>query len=401
LTDNDTEACAQKAFGHRDYSLEKGTETTVQLFLTLPRFKSGIPNLDEEEHLWQINWARIHEPAAGQSIHTTDGKRIWFPVTFRDSTNHHTLWIQESAALHLASVSSAQEFQKMHAAGKLWFPPICSLKITRKRSAAQPASDTSSQPESANDYDAIIVEAGEQDMKQAPTSESLPLLNMLAARMDAVEVFLPAALHMIRKSPHYSMCVHYDRQELLPQNSQDLLPGAQQTKQLIRPCTQIFSLIEATTGGEIQPLGDQGYKLVTKGVKDTLGSAEQPAQYTVTAFCTLENLQNFKLDPPRAAKTQHAIIIISDIIPGAAPHDPPNFIVDSITLLHRDDITKVKQTMQKLLYYVAAGSEVNARKHKRDWDDHFSPAKAQKCRALSAHPTGEGLPDYKYENSSA
>ena len=394
LADKNTEAFVQKKFEHRDFSQDKGTETTVKLFLTLPRFNSGIADLDEEESFWQVNWARMHEPAQGQEIHTADGKRLWFPVTFRDSTNQHTLFIRESAALQLAGLNSAEEFRKAHAAGRLWFPPICSLKILRKRSAAQPAADLASQPENANDYDALIVEATEQDLKQAPTTKSLHLLNMLAARMDAVDVFLPATLQMIRKSPHYSICVHYDAQELHPEIAEDLRRDA---RQLVRSCTQAFALIEATAGGEIQQLGDQGYKLVTKGVKDPFAGAEQPANYTITAFCTLESLQDFKLDPPRGSKSQYAIIIISDVMPGATEKDPHNFMVDSILLLHRDDVGEIKDAMQKLLYYVAAASEINERKDKREWDNDFSPAKAQKCRRLSAHPTGEVLPKYQYK----
>ena len=47
-------------------------------------------------------------------------------------------------------------------------------------------------------YDSIIVEVSKQDPKQTPTTSSLVLINMLASRMDAVDVFMPAVLHMLR-----------------------------------------------------------------------------------------------------------------------------------------------------------------------------------------------------------
>ena len=53
--------------------------------------------------------------------------------------------------------------------------------------------------------------------------------------------------------------------------------------------------------------------------------------------------------------------------------------------------------MQRMLYYVAAAAEINMRKRKLNWSDSFSKAKAQKCRSLSRHPTGEGLPEYTPE----
>ena len=58
-------------------------------------------------------------------------------------------------------------------------------------------------------YDAIIVEASEQDLKQTPATSSLVLINVLASRTDQVDVFISAALHMLRKSELYSMCVQF------------------------------------------------------------------------------------------------------------------------------------------------------------------------------------------------
>ena len=405
MEDQNTEVFACRTYERRDYSKVRGTETTVKLFVSLPRVSSGIADLDEEESAWQINWARIHEPAPGQNIHTQDGKRIWFPTTFQDATMQHTLWITETAALQLADVSSAAEFQAAHVAGKLWFPLISSMKIIRKRNAAQrlasesqsgagqpETQETASQGTSGADYDAIIVEATEQDLKQSPTTASLLLLNMLASRIDTADVFLPAALHMIKKSDLYAMCVHYLPQKIPVELSEDL--GEALPQSLTRACTQAFCLVEASASGEVEKIGEDGLKLTTRGVKDPFHSCvEQPAesvQYTLTAFCTMDSLQDFKLDPPRGSKSQHAIVIISDILPGASP----TFIVDSVQLIHREDVPRVKDSIQKLLYYVATATELNARKNKREWTETFSPAKARKCRNLSAHPSGECLPAY-------
>ena len=133
MEDQNTESLACRTYERRerrDYANFKGTETTVKLFVSLPRVDSGIADLDEEESAWQINWVRILEPAPGQNIHTQDGTRIWFPTTFRDATMQRTLWITETAALQLANVSSPAEFQEAHKAGKLRFPFISSMKTS-------------------------------------------------------------------------------------------------------------------------------------------------------------------------------------------------------------------------------------------------------------------------------
>ena len=62
LAAENTEEFASKTYKRKEYKDIPGTETTVQLLLSLPCENSGIPDLDEEESVWQINLARIHEP---------------------------------------------------------------------------------------------------------------------------------------------------------------------------------------------------------------------------------------------------------------------------------------------------------------------------------------------------
>ena len=217
---------------------------------------------------------------------------------------------------------------------------------------------------------------------------------MLASKLDSVDTILPAALHMIRTSVHYSMVVNYAPQDLLKDLSHDLAPAPSPDTSLARACFQAFALVEATTKSEMDNLDGQGYKLITKGVKDVL-APDSPTTYTLTAFCTLSNLQDFKLDPPRGTKTTTAFVVISDILPGAGGDEPMNFIVDSILQVPRDDVPKVAAAMKKMLYYTASAMQTNTRKRVRAWDEGFSPAKALTCRSLSRHPTGEELPDYK------
>ena len=386
----------------RDYSGVPGTETTVKLFLSLPRVSSGISHLDEEESVWQINWARMHEPATQAPILNKRGTKLWFPVTFLDGTMKHSLWMQEAAALELSGCPTKEDFLQKHADGTLWFPLVCSLKILRKRNAATDDGSTEASQPSAEqpDYDAIIVEAAGQDFKQTPTSKSLVLIDMLAARLDAADVFLPAALHMLQKSELYALGVKFAAQKLpdaLCVDPTRPLYAPTPSDNMLRPCSQAFCMVKATGKSETIDLGNGGFKLVNKTVTDALFDNSADADttcYTVTAYCTKDNVQDFNLSPPRGTKCQYALIVVTDIIPGSSADAPPNLIVDSLMHLNPHELQDMQKSMQKLLYYYAAASEITTRKRKQEWSETFSPAQAQKCRSISRHPTGESIPDY-------
>ena len=391
LSNSDIEGFDQKTYERTDFSALHGIETTVRLFKTLPRLDCGIDDLDEEQTVWQINWVRVCEPPPGGAIRTSDGVRLWFSVCFGDSTAQHKLFITQNAALKLAGCDSVEEFENAHKAANLWFPLVSSLKIVRKRSSADASNGAA--------FDAVIVDASEQDLKQVPTMSSTMLIDMLAARIDEGRVFLPGALHMIKKSMHYGMCVQYEQQTLLDELSNDLLPESSEKDKLVRPCSQVFALIEADRASVLHNIGEDGYKLCTSNVRDVL-APDDTTTYDLTAFCTLKNLQDFKLDPPRGTKKQSALIIISDVIDSSAAQPVKTFIVDSILLLPRQDVAEIKEAVSKLLYYVAAGTEVIHRKRKREWNETFSPAKARMCRSLSRHPSGPSLPCYSTPTKS-
>ena len=273
LGSDNTQAFEQKEFTSRDYSADRGFETNSRLFPILSRHESGIDALDKGETVWQLNWLRVHEPSPGEAVTTENGQRLWLLVTFRDQAQHHSLYIMEKAALQLFGHSDAARFMAAHAAGTLWFPVVCSLKIVRKRTEVKPGTAVTSsagQPAYTHEFDSYIVDASEQDLTEPPTQESLRLIDMLASKLDSVDVFLPAALHMIRKSVHYSMVVHYAPQDLVEELSRDMATAPSPDVCPPRACFQAFALVEATTKSEMVELGTAGYKLITQGVKDVL-----------------------------------------------------------------------------------------------------------------------------------
>ena len=70
-----------------------------------------------------------------------------------------------------------------------------------------------------------------------------------------------------------------------------------------------------------------------------------PRAHTSTpSFCALENLQNFKSDPPRtqAKKTQSALVLISSALQASSAGQPASFMVDSVQLLQPSEVGEVK-----------------------------------------------------------
>jgi len=93
LSEQNTEYFAVKTYDHKDYSILPNKEKTVMLFWSLLKDNSGISELGQEESVWQINWVHGHEPASQHEIYNKKCDRFWFPITFRDATMQHTLWI--------------------------------------------------------------------------------------------------------------------------------------------------------------------------------------------------------------------------------------------------------------------------------------------------------------------
>ena len=217
----------QAARSARDWAKESGKETTCKLLATFARNATGVPELDESETVWQLNWVAVTEPSQGQKIKNNDGGRLWLPVTLRDHSGTIVLYITEQAALKLAHVGDAAEFEQLLLENRLRFPFVASVKVWRRASkprAAQPGinapcvsqnESTHTQQES-NDFDCFIVDASEQDMHETPSLRSTMLLPMLSNSVDNV---LPATLAMLRKSDHYAMAVEYITQQMPPELS--------------------------------------------------------------------------------------------------------------------------------------------------------------------------------------
>ena len=186
---------------------------------------------------------------------------------------------------------------------------MASVKILRrlKSSSAVQLADQQTQSSAhlpAGQVDVRIVDVAWQNLVESPTEKSARLLPLLNADNTSTDIVLPAALHMLRKSPHYTIAVGSNVPSIPDSLRASFAACACEPfpKATFRPCTQVLALVESSEASHLQKAGAGGYKITTIHVKDILHDGPESSDAQLPSFCSLENLQDFKLDPPRTRR---------------------------------------------------------------------------------------------------
>ena len=365
--------------GGRNWTEEQGKETFAKILTGLNSIKNIEALEDQHATLWQLNWVEIAWPME-ERITTKNGDRLFFKTVIRDiSGSMNDVWMTEEAALALARLNSKDDFIQAYNAGKKLFPVAASVKVTRQLQksdddGSQVASQGGSQgsdgshlaAQDGHRFNFTIVHAADQSLNEGPTQATLVLLPLLDDLKPDTSSMLPAALHMVETSPHYTFEVLHSECNAMP-------------------CQKIIALIRCSKDSVPEQLKG-GFKLTTTGVADLLvadDSEHVSKRYTVSAICTMENLPNYRLDPPRGGE-QHALVTISDKI-------GDTFVLDQVQLLSQEEANQAAASMRRLLS-VAIEVHKPARKRGGAWTEEFSPAIAKKCRVLGRSPTDAAVP---------
>ena len=350
----------QSSFEHQDYTEVKGTETFASLIASMSS-TAGISAIDDQSTVWQMNWAEATWPT-DQELRTSDGTRIWFLTNVRDITGSVTAWCNEQTALALSQLDSKDAFLAAHKDGDALFPPLASAKLVRKPGDAQQLAGASSS------IRLQLVQAMDQSLHEAPAKSTFDLLPLARACEDHACGIRPASLSKIRKSAQYALAV----EEVAPNGDTVLVP-----------CQKIVALVRSQQKSKAVRL-EHGFNLITCGVQDVMGAgsgAAQPTEeFTLTTMCTVENLSQYKLDPPRGAK-QHAIITITDVTAEA------NLVVEAVQHIPTDQVQRVTASFATWAQLAADLVLGTSDKRTLPWTDLSSPASAKKCRTLGRSPT--------------
>ena len=381
----------------RDWSQEKGKETSCALLSSFARTATGIADLDSGETIWQLNWVLPSEPSPGENMKNKDGTRFWFPLTIRDISGPIVLYITEQAALKLVDVADAKEFEQLRSENRLRFPVVASVKVWRKpakTSASQPDQSDGGNSADANEFDSFIVDATQQDTDLPPTLLSTKVLTL---QKDSVDNVLPARLDMIRKSEHYAMAIEYTTQ-IVPQELTKVASKTNPGMSMTRPCAKGLALVSVSTRSKTFPAGENGHKLITKEVVDYLSpSGRAQKKYTLVSFCTLDTVTDFKLDPPPRAKSQAALITFTRVMESnddSAEQPVTTLLVDAVQQIDPSKAQALQSVLSKMIYFAALAGQISRKRDQEHWTPEESPAKTSKCRILGRSPTGPELPDY-------
>jgi hypothetical protein len=168
---------------------------------------------------------------------------------------------------------------------------------------------------------------------------------------------------------------------------------------MLRPCSRAVALVFSTKRSQVTAAGANGHKLVTDDVVDCLptDNAATQAKYKLISFCTLDNVTDLKLDPPKGTKVQAALVSVTGVIDAdtdSAEQHVQSFLVDDVQLLPLAEADALKPMLVKMLYFGALAGQVSRKRAREPWSPQENPAQAAPCRVLGRSPTGPPLPDY-------
>ena len=351
-------------------------------------FASELPQAEGMPEVVQVNWVKIDEPMSGSSILDKTGERIWFLAKMYDVTGSVQVGIPERIALALSTAKDKEEFIKMHKAGQLQFPLFHNARLTRTAkgtSAAEPGEgapasqeSTESQSNTAAYVSHILEEVttARWSGDDAPNAAYVDIIKILRQCPRHEEALCFAALAEVQSSPHYSFEVSF--------NGEPVHGSA------------LVALLGSKEKSIVQQCGD-GYKVTTKNIVDVLGDSlglSGGGAWDAVAYCGLEDLLEFKLDPPRGSAMRTAVATIIGL---EMTESSCSVILEKVQNIDATELNETTSTFKKwrtLTRHIKGSPEEleNSKRHAAPVMMTPSPKKVKTCRTIKRSPTASSLP---------
>ena len=361
----------QSSYERRNYDNEHGVQTLCKLLYDLAS-TTDLQTLNEKPTLWQVNWVEVGWPI-GEDLLKKDGSQLWFQTSLRDLSGQViNVWMNEKSALALSQLEDKEAFLQSFSEGNQLFPIMSAVKIIREVRASKDVSDVSQlagTQSAAPLVSLVVVHAADQPLNEPPSKAVLEMIPMIRDLKDDTSAILPACLDMIQTSPHYAFTI----------GCTSIRDGSK----FLLPCQKILALVQSSKNSKAENLGT-GFKIITPDVEDLLSDVAEPKKHTLSAICTLDNLPQYRLDPPRAG-TQAALVTVT-------AKTNASFVVESVQLLTSDQALQAKESLLKLLH-MAMHIYSRDRKRTIEWTNNFSPMMARKCTRVGRSPTDAPLPE--------
>ena len=351
-------------------------------------FASELPQAEHMPEVMQVNWIKVDEPMSGMHILDKSGERIWFLAKICDVTGSVQVGVPERAALALANNTDKDEFLKMHKAGQLKFALFHNARLTRTTkgtSAAEPGENTApsqdtlrSQSNAAGYVSHILEEVSVASWsgEDAPNAAYMDVVNILSQCPRHDEALCFAALAEVQSSPHYAFEVAFkDR----------LVRGS-----------AVVALVGSKEKSVVQMCGE-GYKVTTKNLVDVLGDAlglSGTGAWDAVAYCGLDDLLEFKLDPPRGSSMRTAVATIIGVEKTETSRSVILEKVQYIDAAELNDTTKTFKKLRTLTRHIKGAPQEleNYSRHAVPIMMTPSPKKVKLCRTIKRSPTATSLP---------
>ena len=168
---------------------------------------------------------------------------------------------------------------------------------------------------------------------------------------------------------------------------------SQPGSKIMRPCSQVIALVAASGSSKLLVAGTDGFMLVNDTVRDLTETSGQI--FEVTSYCSLANLQDFKLDPPKRANEQAALVVLSDALPSSKDAVLNRFILENVQLLSPSEAEKILPVFKQFICFASLATQIaQGEKRKAEWTEDDNPSTAKKCKTLGRSPIGQELPQY-------
>ena len=367
-----------------DYVNAESTLTACRLLAYIVESgRSGTPGDTTDTTLFQINHARVLEPTANANILTNAGDRLFPTVRVVDSSGTFTGRMREKAALDLSGQESKEAFADLASKGALNFPILCSLRVAVRKDSGTCAPEQGGGAE--NHFDAIIVEAAEQDFlcPRAMPNASMSFLSELMRRMPSdTSKMLAAPIAAVRHVRHAGMFVDM---------------GA--SAQLQASC--VLSLVANIGRSEVKELSG-GNKLITQGCwnvpfeeaesKDDGAPehADKRISGELASYCNAVNVQDYTLTGRKAKEPVYAMIIISSVQEASGVH---TYMVDKVNthMVSKENIPAIRALLRNLARISLASDGQGKLNKSPDWLPDQTPYTAKKARLLGRSPTDDAM----------
>ena len=347
--------------------------------------------LPQAEHLptvVQINWAKVDEPMRGTDIMDKSGQRIWFLTQMSDITGSVQVGVPERCALALANCTGKEEFIQAHKAGQLQFPLFHNVRLTRTARSTSGAATGKATPASqdaggSQDNTSVYVDHILEEVStvgwtgaDAPNAAYIDVVKIQSQCRRHDEALIFAGLTEMRDSPHYGFEVAM--------------------KEFVVHGRAVVALVGSREKSVVQQCGD-GYKVTTKNIVDVLGNAlgvGGTVAWDAVAYCGIDDLLEFKLDPPRGSSMRVAVATIIGLEKGESSRSVVLEKVQNIDAVELNGVTSAFKKLRTLGRQIKGSADdlENNKRHAMPVLLSPEPKKLKSRRTLQRSPTAASLP---------